>query len=107
MDGERRCQQVKTDGSPCNARPLPGSDFCPFHDPDVAERRQQGRQRGGRHRKTAVAVHRVIHPIARASRPQDSAEIPEQKSLPWSSRHKPDWRIKLQIGGGPCAQQRN
>jgi hypothetical protein len=54
MDGERRCQQTKADGTPCQARPLPGSDFCPFHDPDMAQRRQEGRRRGGRQGTKAV-----------------------------------------------------
>ena len=56
MAEARQCTAKRTDGSPCGARPLTGSDRCFFHAPDRAEDRQQAQRAGGRgaHRRPAV-----------------------------------------------------
>src|SRR3989442_11755427 len=41
------CTQTKPNGAPCAARPLPGSDFCLFHDPAHAQTLAQSRSQGG------------------------------------------------------------
>ena len=43
-----RCLSATKDGKPCGAKPLPGSDLCPWHDPSWAERRQEWSRRGGK-----------------------------------------------------------
>jgi len=42
------CRAVKPDGSRCQAAPLPGSDFCFFHDPSKAVERREAQALGGR-----------------------------------------------------------
>jgi hypothetical protein len=41
------CAATTKDGAPCQARPLPGSPFCPFHDPARAAAFAEGRRQGG------------------------------------------------------------
>jgi hypothetical protein len=53
---ENRCGHAKPDGSCCRARPRPGKRYCTFHDPELAERRAEGRRRGGLHRNPRAAV---------------------------------------------------
>lgn len=50
------CQAITCDGSPCQARPLPGSDLCVFHDPSCAAKRAEGRRAGGIERSRKVAL---------------------------------------------------
>src|SRR5438046_9454134 len=47
MSDTPTCAATTRDGSPCHARPVPGSDFCPFHDPDHAPAFAAGRGKGG------------------------------------------------------------
>ncbi len=47
MAGDRRCEHVHEDGTPCKAAPMSGSGFCWFHDPAHAEARTEARRRGG------------------------------------------------------------
>ena len=42
-----RCVGVNKSGQPCSAKPLPGSDRCPWHDPAWDERRKAWSIRGG------------------------------------------------------------
>lgn len=42
----RRCKHIKTDGKRCKARPLTGSLYCFFHDPDKAIERRAAQKRG-------------------------------------------------------------
>jgi hypothetical protein len=54
-----RCRASKADGSPCKGTARPGSDFCTFHDPALAEQRKVGRKAGEearRARKPAAAA---------------------------------------------------
>ncbi|MDP9365271.1 MAG: hypothetical protein M3Q10_13780 [Chloroflexota bacterium] len=45
--GSARCVGVTRDGSPCNAKPRPGADSCPWHDEALAARRAEWSRRGG------------------------------------------------------------
>ena len=45
---KRPCQVKKPDGSDCQAAALPDSDFCFFHDPDLADERHKANAAGGR-----------------------------------------------------------
>jgi hypothetical protein len=42
-----RCVGTNKSGKPCSAKPLPGSELCPWHDPAWAERRKEWSVRGG------------------------------------------------------------
>jgi hypothetical protein len=48
VDGAPKCRATRVDGSPCTAERRTGREWCVFHDPDLAERRQEGRRRGAR-----------------------------------------------------------
>src|SRR5216684_3636604 len=41
------CPFIKPDGAPCAAHPLPGSDFCLFHDPAHQQALAESRSKGG------------------------------------------------------------
>ena len=53
-----RCAGVTRDGTPCNAPPLLGGDYCVFHDPARAEEIAAGRAAGGRMRSHAAVAER-------------------------------------------------
>ena len=42
-----RCRGTKKDGERCNSWALSGSEYCWFHDPELAEERKAARRRGG------------------------------------------------------------
>ena len=42
------CRGRTKGGEPCGAKPRPGTDLCPWHAPDLAERRAEWSARGGR-----------------------------------------------------------
>jgi hypothetical protein len=46
---KKTCKGTKPDGSGCTCAPLPGSDFCFFHDPARAAERREAQSLGGRH----------------------------------------------------------
>jgi len=48
-----RCLGQTKDGTSCAAKPLPGSDRCPWHDPAWADRRQEWSKKGGRAKSNA------------------------------------------------------
>ena len=50
----RSCRFVKAGGTRCRARVMSSSEFCFFHNPNVADRRHQARIAGGRHSRAAV-----------------------------------------------------
>jgi hypothetical protein len=41
------CKGQTKDGKPCAAKPRPGMDLCPWHSPELAERRTEWSRRGG------------------------------------------------------------
>ena len=45
-----KCCAIKRDGTPCNAYARAGSDYCYYHDPQMAAQRHQARSKGGRAR---------------------------------------------------------
>ena len=51
-----KCRSKKRDGSPCPNRPRPGKPTCFVHDPELAERRAEGRRRGGVNRSKPSAT---------------------------------------------------
>lgn len=50
------CGAPTRDGAPCRAQALAGRQRCAFHDRSTADRVQEGRSRGGRSGRAAVAV---------------------------------------------------
>jgi hypothetical protein len=57
-----RCKATKADGTRCAARPLTGSDFCFFHDPQASAARTAARKAGGQERSRRAAVLPVDTP---------------------------------------------
>src|SRR5436190_20154217 len=43
-----KCIGIKADGLPCEALPLPGSDYCYGHDPSYSQERHLNAVRGNR-----------------------------------------------------------
>jgi hypothetical protein len=52
----RACNAQRSDGLPCRAPPLLGSDFCAVHDPANAEAMAEARKLGGVRRKREVTL---------------------------------------------------
>jgi hypothetical protein len=50
------CKATTRTDQPCKARVRPGSDYCPFHCPELAEQRAAGRRSGGKERSKRTAV---------------------------------------------------
>ena len=50
------CKQAKADGKPCRAGARPGSRYCIFHDPELADMRAEARRAGGRRRCPRAVV---------------------------------------------------
>jgi hypothetical protein len=63
-----RCKFAKTDGSSCGATAQPNG-FCWFHDPALAEQREEARKRGGRQPKK-----RLILPPEAADLPLENVQ---------------------------------
>ena len=55
-----RCLGTTREGKPCSAKPLPGSDRCPWHDPAWAERRQEWSRRGGHNKSNAARAKKQL-----------------------------------------------
>jgi hypothetical protein len=51
-----RCRATRVDGTPCRAKARPGKAHCPFHDPDLEQKRQAARRAGGIKSRTRNAV---------------------------------------------------
>ena len=49
-----KCKLARADGTPCRANARLASDFCIFHDPELAVQRAEARRNGGRSRKAAA-----------------------------------------------------
>src|SRR5262245_23705917 len=50
------CEAIKVDGQPCTAYARPGTRWCWAHDPDLKEKRDEARSKGGRERMRRAAV---------------------------------------------------
>ncbi|HTC93664.1 MAG TPA: hypothetical protein VK699_09440 [Terriglobales bacterium] len=44
----QRCCHITTDGTQCKANPQSGSEYCFFHDPELAKERKAARRAGGK-----------------------------------------------------------
>ncbi len=66
-EGWGRCVAVTRNGSPCEAKPRPGSDYCPWHDEGLATRRSEWSRRGG---------------IGRSNKQRAAKQLPEEILTP-------------------------
>lgn len=53
------CRATRRDGEPCRAK-AGASGYCFGHDPDLAQRHEEGRSVGGRNRATAARVGKLL-----------------------------------------------
>jgi len=60
MSEQANCAGRNRDGRPCAARPLPGSNWCPFHDPERAEARREWSRQGGASRSNAARARKAL-----------------------------------------------
>ncbi len=67
---ETACVEVRRDGTPCRARPLPDGDHCWAHAPEMAEKRDAARQAGGINSSGPARLRRMmpnrLNPVARS-----------------------------------------
>ncbi|MDP9470205.1 MAG: hypothetical protein M3Q71_05990, partial [Chloroflexota bacterium] len=54
------CRGTTKDGKPCAARPRPGTDLCPWHSDDLADRRREWSRRGGTNSSSKARARRQI-----------------------------------------------
>jgi hypothetical protein len=54
------CQALRKDGHPCQTQIVGNGSFCFGHDPAVATKRTEARQRGGRNKSHAARLDRLI-----------------------------------------------
>src|SRR5438067_945181 len=57
--GATICSGIRADGARCTAPARPGEPWCLGHSPDLAERRAEGRRRGGRNRSNLARAARA------------------------------------------------
>lgn len=63
-----RCEAKRCDGEQCKAEARPGSTYCIFHDPAVAEKRREAKSRGGKaSRKPPACLPPETPPLPLAS----------------------------------------
>jgi hypothetical protein len=55
-----RCLGQTKEGKPCSAKPLPGSDYCPWHDASWADRRQEWSKKGGKGRSNEARARKAL-----------------------------------------------
>lgn len=55
-----RCVGTNKSGEPCAAKPLPGSDRCPWHDDSWAERRKAWSVRGGKGKSNEARARKQL-----------------------------------------------
>jgi len=52
----KKCRHIKTDGTPCGAYPMTGSEYCYLHNPDISDKEKKLAQtRGGTSKFLTVA----------------------------------------------------
>jgi hypothetical protein len=56
----RRCSGTNKDGTACSAPPRAGSDWCAWHDPDLAEDRARWQAMGGRAKANPVRARKRL-----------------------------------------------
>ncbi len=57
-----RCRATTRAGAPCAARPLPGQRLCPWHAPQLAERRAEWSRKGGEGKGNARRASKELPP---------------------------------------------
>ena len=55
-----RCVGTNKSGKACSAKPLPGSDRCPWHDPAWDERRKEWSVRGGHGKSNRARAKKAL-----------------------------------------------
>lgn len=55
-----QCPGFNRDGSPCSAVPLPGQQWCHWHDPEREELRAETRRAGGRNSSREARAKRLL-----------------------------------------------
>lgn len=55
-----RCVGTNKSGEPCAAKPLPGSNRCPWHDPAWEERRKAWSVRGGKGKSNEARARKQL-----------------------------------------------
>ena len=61
------CLAATKRGEPCRTSVLPGGDYCAFHDPALADRRQQARAEGARKRNRLRSIRSKRAPLDSAA----------------------------------------
>lgn len=64
-----KCKQVKHDGTPCEAYPMTGSEFCYLHNPDITDEEKRLNQSKGGARALQV-IPKALPPVE-IGKPQD------------------------------------
>ncbi len=54
------CRGATKAGKPCAARPRPGTDLCPWHSDDLADRRREWSRRGGTNSSSKARARRQL-----------------------------------------------
>jgi len=67
------CQGEKSDGAKCRARPVAGSSYCFFHDPEKQAERKVAQRAGGQKNKMAVLPSSV--PDAKLQNADDAVKL--------------------------------
>ena len=57
------CKYVKANGEPCRAGRMDESDYCYWHNPDVAKKRAEARKRGGHNRRAGKQSNHGLYSI--------------------------------------------
>lgn len=57
-----QCESTRRDGGRCKAPALPNRPYCFAHDPELQERRQEARRRGGKNRAGIVRLRGLTPP---------------------------------------------
>jgi hypothetical protein len=57
---DTHCIATRKNGEPCKGTPLAGRPYCFSHDPDLAERRAEGRAQGGYGKSTSARARKHL-----------------------------------------------
>ena len=60
MVDERKCTATRWDGSPCQARALPGETLCWAHSPTLAAKRRAAHSAGGQGKGSGQRAQRLV-----------------------------------------------
>jgi hypothetical protein len=71
-----RCSAKTKGGKPCDAKPRPGTAFCPWHDPALTENRSEWSAKGGANRSNQARAKKDL-----PTEPLTNAEVHAYLSL--------------------------